>query len=99
MYFECQEMMVHNHSLQGLEINIERSNGNIVKAKVLEDSCFLYSPKYDCMSVYVSFSINADDDNNDDNDDDDNIRYKWILLESKFSNSLNRVKKGLIIKS
>lgn len=94
MYFECQEIMVQEHSLQDVEVNIERSNKEIVKGKVVKDSCLLYNHKYDCLSVYVSFNINDNDDAFDENFD--NVRYKWILLENKYSNSLNRIKKGLI---
>lgn len=85
LYFECQEKMMLNHSLQGKEINIERSNGNIEKAIIVKDSCFLYNNNYKSMSVYVCFK----------NKDDDEDYYKWVLLEDCISNSTKKYRKGV----
>ena len=85
MYFECQQKMIQSHSLQGKTVLFERTNGEIQKGTIVEDCCLLYMKLYDDFGLHITFMV------------DDEPKYKWITINDRFSNSMNKTVKGLYL--
>lgn len=82
MYFECQENIIQKHSWCEKNINIQRTNGDILATKIMEDSCVrLRNGK---IMFYVKFIINEE------------AYFKWVPLTDYYSESTNTEISGLI---
>jgi len=82
--FECLYFLIKKHSLQGKVINIERSNGEIVKANVLRDSIIRYREEDENLYLYVEFEDNGE------------CKNKLISFNDRISQSRGDLTQGII---
>ncbi len=82
MYFEVQETCIQNNSLQGKNIKIERSNGNIIDGIISSDSIIKYSERFNSFMVHSEFKIGND------------VFYKFIPFKNYERNG--KIYKGLL---
>ena len=82
LYFEYYKNIIHNHSWKGLELKIQRSNGNITKTNIHKDSCVILFN--DLIMFYVEFIENGMEYN------------KLIPLTDYYSKNRNTTDKGIL---
>jgi hypothetical protein len=76
MLFECQEMIIQDHSLQGKTVKFYRSNGDINEGIIHNDSPLFIDIKKSLLCIHVKFN--------------DNKLYKWIPINEYYSESLQK---------
>ena len=83
IYFECYKEIIQDHSLQNLEILIERSDGTITKGFIKPDTPIIYWKDKLCLAINVYFIENEEE------------KYKTIGLRDYHSKSKNKYIRGL----
>ena len=82
MYFECAMDILCNHSWKGLNIKIERSNGDIMDTNIHENSCIRYLRNQ--IMFYIEFHENNE------------LLHKWIPLTDYYSERRNKTDRGIL---
>lgn len=82
MYFECYMNLIQKHSWTGLEIKIQRSNGDIMTTNIHDNSCIIYFKEQ--VWFFIEFKKN------------DQIYNKCIPLSDYLSESRGITDKGII---
>lgn len=82
MYFECYMNLIQKHSWTGLEIKIQRSNGDIMTTNIYDNSCIRYFEEQ--VWFFIEFKKNKQ------------IYNKYIPLSDYYSESEGITDKGII---
>ena len=82
LYYETITNIVCNHSWKGLNIKIERSNGDIMDTNIHENSCIRYFRNQ--IMFYIEFHENNE------------LFHKWIPLTDYYSERRDKTDRGIL---